>query len=192
MKTISYQKPETSLIMGKIWLVIKKYERLFFKYWQEKADEAMQEALFHAVDHYDSNKGDIENYIAVLAKTILKRGKNEAIGVDFIDDLLAEDQSIFKTWEKLDDFLLFELEEDKLSEFKALAWGYPIDFCLLCERLNEGVTINDGVEFTKEFKTQSMELARVYADFKEQCLDIYEEHRKELMGYEKFIEEESE
>jgi len=175
---------------GEIWSEIEKNRLYFKKFCGDRADEAMQKALHHAVYHYNAEKGGLKVYLKSLAKTINSTPNKRTVCVDFLENTVTDSytgDSIGETntygayrasdfsEEIIEDLYL---DSDKTDEIADLALVSMNMFLHLCESLKTGSMAS--IYCPDSFIRSCMILARKCRSFNEDCLRIYEEYGNDM------------
>ena len=186
------------VIVYEVYKMIDKWKRLFYKVNRSKdrGDEAMSQTLLGALKFYKPEKGNLQGYIVQYAKTVLNdnTAKQEVLldflelvlgdGEDSLEDTTSDTKSLNNNvpHTRIKDFTedLFDFEEEMtegIPEVSLLALSSLQEFVSLATSIQRRDTTN---HYTKQFMNRSLDLSRRFKNFNSICVDIYNQHKKEI------------
>lgn len=196
MKSVSFAKDDfDSIRCYQILTEIKKLYSYFYKFNKGNVDVAMSDALYHALEHYNPEKGDLVPYLKKLAREISKPDPRMTY-VDFLEQTASEDverygrrTTVVSEGDLGSDYIEEKntTQPDKSREqIVELALQHMNFFMVMCESLRSRNTATKY--FPKAFKTSCLRLINKIPDFTKICMSIYDEYAN---AFREFIAEEN-
>ena len=196
MKGVSFAKDDVfdSEKCYQIISAIKGLSYYFQKFNGDDYEVAMSEALYHAMEHFDADKGELVPYLKKLAREIMKPD-SRLVFKDFLENTVSDDIDSYgnghtKVIKEPEVTYIDEYAEDSSAEQReqiiALALNDMNFFVILCESLLSKDTTTKY--FPKAFKTSCLKLAKAIPLFNAICLDLYFKYKD---GFAEFMLEDT-
>lgn len=162
---------------------IEGLRHYFYKFAKWNADEAIQRAIMHAVNHFRPDKGSLRSYLKKLAREIVKEN-GKIIAVDFLEQTLSQDDTdgfagsspvvdLGRVSDFVNDIITdIELSVDRSVEVEVLALEFMDKFVMLCEAL---LTYDTQTKYYPDVFVRQCFLIRGRCGdcFNDICIDLY-------------------
>lgn len=114
MKYFRYSKTETPVLVYKIFLAVQSCKGLAIDRYKNRWQDALDEAFFHILEHYDENKGELQNYTARIVNTIFISKNSREVNSDLVGEI-QDKVSLLEENSFSDEYFVkdFKTEEDK-------------------------------------------------------------------------------
>lgn len=190
LKGVSFAKD--GLDCHKVYQVKTAIEslRAYFYKFNRDADEAMDLAFHHALEHFNPDKGELHHYIKSLARDITKTEGKE-IPTDFLDqrysDSIEEDGRRKNSETELSDRVEKQIELESMTDTMVsdavhdYALGNMVQFMQLCSALINRDTSTKP--YTTAFKNETKRLTEKIPDFLSLCLRLYTEYKDQFLEF---------
>lgn len=90
MKYFKYAKGIDSILMYKIHIALQGCKNLAISKYKSNWEDALDDAYFHILEHYDESKGSLMNYAISVVSTIQKNKYIKEIGSDKVFDIESD------------------------------------------------------------------------------------------------------
>lgn len=190
LKGVSFAKD--GLDYHKVYQVKTAIEslRAYFYKFNRDADEAMDLAFHHALEHFNPEKGELHHYIKSLARDITK-SEGKEIPTDFLDqrysDSVEEDGRRRNSETELSDRVERQIELERLTDdmvaeaIHNYALGNMVQFMQLCSALKNRDTSTKP--YTAAFKNETKRLTEKIPDFLGLCLRLYTDYKDQFLEF---------
>lgn len=160
MKYFKYSKTEAPVLVYKIFTAVQGCKGLAIDRYKNRWQDALDEAFFHILEHYDENKGELQNYTARIVNTIFISKNSREVNSDLVGEIKDEKYSLLEEKSFSDDYFVKDFKKEEDEEVKTCIKVLLPHFLNDYESFKSGLKPKDADSYLDELTVFSVNVVK--------------------------------